>query len=43
MLGEFERWVRKNTNFDIVHNKNEYSESIFIDFDNDKNICRLTL
>ncbi|ELY5855579.1 hypothetical protein SNN70_004192 [Cronobacter malonaticus] len=48
ILGEFERWVRKKANFDIVNNnnnnnKNKYSESIVIDFANDRNICRFTL
>ncbi|EOC1429019.1 hypothetical protein ACI1AD_004295 [Cronobacter dublinensis] len=43
MLGEFECWVLKNTEFDIVRNKTEYSESIVIDFDNDRNISRFTL
>ncbi|ELY2857480.1 hypothetical protein SMC92_004667 [Cronobacter dublinensis] len=43
MLEQFECWVRKNTEFDIVHNNNEYSESIVIDFDNDRSVCRFTL
>ncbi|ALB53206.1 hypothetical protein AB8W28_15065 [Cronobacter universalis] len=45
MLENFECWVRKKTDLDldIVHNKNEYSESIVIDFDNDRFICRFTV
>lgn len=43
ILGEFECWVRKNTEFDFIRNKNEYSNSIVIDFDNDRNISRFTL
>ena len=43
MLKKFERWVCEHTEFDAVYNKNELSENIVIDFDNERYICRFTL
>ncbi|MCU5775255.1 hypothetical protein N5923_22900 [Erwiniaceae bacterium BAC15a-03b] len=42
MLLEFELWLKENTNYNVVINKNELSDSLVIDIDDDNNIARFT-
>ncbi|MWN90003.1 hypothetical protein GQ597_04685 [Gilliamella sp. Pra-s65] len=43
MLNKFKFWISKNTNYSYIYNKNDSSESIVIDFENDIYIGRFTV
>ena len=43
MLNKFEQWVNKYTVYTVDYNKNELSNSIVIDFENDHYISRFTV
>ncbi len=43
MLREFEIWLHAHTDYQSVYNKNELSDSMVIDFENDNYIARFTV
>ena len=43
MLNKFKFWISKNTNYSYIYHKNDLSESIVIDFENDIYIGRFTV
>lgn len=43
LLNKFKFWISKNTNYSYVYHKNDLSESIVIDFENDIYIARFTV
>ncbi|ECH9259086.1 hypothetical protein AVA06_001009 [Salmonella enterica subsp. enterica] len=43
MLNKFEQWVNKYTVHTVIYNNNELSNSIVIDFENDRYISRFTV
>lgn len=43
MLNKFECWVLQHTDHTVIYNKNELSNSIVIDFENERYISRFTV
>jgi len=42
MLLDFELWLMNNTNYNVILNENELSNSLVIDIDDEDNIARFT-
>ncbi|EDO3440320.1 hypothetical protein C0O58_20465 [Salmonella enterica subsp. enterica serovar Typhimurium] len=43
MLNKFKLWVSKHTDYTVIHNENDLSSSIIIDFEDDRYISRFTV
>ncbi|WP_423825856.1 immunity protein TriTu family protein, partial [Salmonella enterica] len=43
MLNKFKLWVSKHTDYTVIHNENDLSYSIIIDFEDDRYISRFTV
>ncbi|MCU6427069.1 immunity protein TriTu family protein [Enterobacter sichuanensis] len=43
MLNKFEQWVIQQGDYILTHNKNELSNSVVVDFENENYIARFTV
>ena len=43
MLNKFEEWVFQHGDYMLAHNKNELSNSVVVDFENENYIARFTV